>query len=197
MGEVELYELEASISDLTEVAQQVLRDEMKKRGLDRQRAASNIAPVSAEDPWPDSVDSLLDRDEDNDDEESDLPREYTWKTLLCECEQPEQAWQLRVVLKRAGIESWGNGPQSRDPRNPRILVAADQLDQAREIAARPIPQQIVDECTLPDEEYQLPVCPSCSAEDPVLEGVDPVNSWLCESCDYQWSDAVDDANVPN
>ena len=33
MGDGELEELNACIGDLTEVAQQVLRDEMKKRGL--------------------------------------------------------------------------------------------------------------------------------------------------------------------
>ena len=35
MSDQELYELDAGIGDLTEVAQQVLRDEMRSRGLER------------------------------------------------------------------------------------------------------------------------------------------------------------------
>jgi transposase-like protein len=80
---------------------------------------------------------------------------------------------------------------------PRILVAADQLEQAREVAARPIPQSIVELSKMPPEEYEPPVCPKCGAEDPLLEGVDPVNSWLCESCDHQWTDAVEEKSIPN
>jgi tRNA(Ile2) C34 agmatinyltransferase TiaS len=78
---------------------------------------------------------------------------------------------------------------------PRVVVAADQLEQAREIAARPIPQEIIDEFNAPPEEYKPPVCPKCGAEDPVLESADPVNSWLCESCGEQWSDPAEAADV--
>jgi len=62
---------------------------------------------------------------------------------LCECEEREEAWQIREVLRQAGIESWIEGQGSRvwdGMGNPRILVAADQFEQAREIATRPIPQ---------------------------------------------------------
>jgi hypothetical protein len=39
MSDEELYELYASIADLTEQAQQILSDEMKSRGLKRQSAS--------------------------------------------------------------------------------------------------------------------------------------------------------------
>jgi uncharacterized Zn finger protein len=37
-------------------------------------------------------------------------------------------------------------------------------------------------------EFVLPKCPKCGAEDPVLEGADPVNTWRCETCGKLWSE---------
>ncbi|MGA3080007.1 MAG: DUF2007 domain-containing protein [Terracidiphilus sp.] len=197
MSDGELYALDADLADLTEMAQQVLRDEMKKRGLDRQPASN---PASNQDrkvadhavaPLRDS-DDLFPISEDGADD-SDLPREYTWKTPLCDCEDGDYAGQLQAALKAAGIESWIEGAGFRvaaDMLNPRILVAADQLEQAREIASRPIPQAIAEQFKMEIPEYEPPVCPKCGAEDPVLEGADPANSWLCESCGEQWTDPV-------
>ena len=200
MSGEELYELEDDFAGLTEQAQQILRDEMKTRGLVRPRPASGEANLSERSPAS-ALDAYDDAPKAEDGaEESDLPREYTWKTLLCECNDSEEAWQLREALRQAGIESWIDGQGYRIVEGinyPRILVAADQLEQAREVASRPIPQAIVEQSRMPPEEYNPPVCPKCGAEDPLLEGVYPVNSWLCESCDYQWSDAVEDASVPN
>ncbi len=76
-----------------------------------------------------------------------------------------------------------------DFSNPRILVAADQLEQACDILSRPIPQAIVEESKAEVPEFETPVCPKCGAEDPVLENADPVNSWLCEDCGNQWTDS--------
>ena len=75
-------------------------------------------------------------------------------------------------------------------RYARVLVAADQLDQARAIAARPIPPEIVSESAPKLPDYQPPKCPGCGAPDPVLEGVDPANSWKCEQCGRQWTESV-------
>jgi hypothetical protein len=190
MGDEELYELEADFSGLTETAQQVLRDEMKTRKLEvpRKVEAEASAPLAAARRWElvsEAPEAVEDAEEAED--EGGGPHEFTWKTVLCECDQPIEAWQLRAVLRRAGIDSWVEG-RRRDLVYPRVLVAADQLEQAREIAAQPIPQEIIDEFNEPPEEYAPPVCPQCGAADPVLEGVDPVNSWLCESCGEQWTD---------
>lgn len=191
MSDGELLELDDGIADLTELAQQVLRDEMKKRGLNRPRPADN-APKFSERPvapqWDRGFGSPTAEGET---EESDLPHEYTWKTLLCECNEQEEAAPIRLALRQAGIESWieGNGfTVTMETGNPRILVAADQLEQAREILSRPIPQAIVEESKMEAPEFEFPVCPKCGAEDPVLESADPVNSWLCEECGEQWSD---------
>ena len=73
-----------------------------------------------------------------------------------------------------------------------MLVAADQLEQARAIAAQPIPQEIIEESKTEVPEFELPVCPKCGAADPVLEGVDPVNTWRCEACGYEWTEPAAD-----
>jgi hypothetical protein len=67
-------------------------------------------------------------------------------------------------------------------------VAADQVEEAREIAAKPIPKEIVEASRTGVPEYELPVCPKCGAGDPVLEDVDPVNRWLCEACENEWEE---------
>ena len=116
-----------------------------------------------------------------------------WKTLLCECETTEQARQLSDVLKRAGIESWIEGPGSRysglNLANPRLVVAADQLEDAQRVLSQPIPEEIIDESKTTVPEFELPVCPKCAAADPALEGVDPFNTWRCEACGYQWTES--------
>jgi hypothetical protein len=126
--------------------------------------------------------------------ESDGQVDYTWKTPLCDCDTLLQARELSGALKQAGIESWietpGTGSRyaSFSLASPRVLVAADQLDQARAIAAQPIPRQIIEDAQTEVPDYQPPTCPKCGAPDPILEGVDPTNSWRCEQCGQRWSD---------
>jgi hypothetical protein len=212
MYDDELLELSADSANLTEQARQVLGGELSKRGLDKPRekrtAGTRTDPIveraaialgvdqGAPDLVPDASETS------GDDEDRDRPREYTWKTLLCVCDGRDEAWQICEVLKQAGIESWLEGPGGRsyspysqlDLGAPRILVPADRLEEAREIIARPIPKEITDQSRMPVPEFELPVCPKCGAGDPVLEDVDPVNSWLCEACGNQWTESADTEN---
>ena len=146
---------------------------------------------------PDTPDPV---DEDNG------PHDYTWKTLLCKCDTSEAARQVQEVLRRVGIDSWIDRPQDYSPNHarlvglpsleligmagPRVLVAADQLDQARAIAAQPIPPEIVAESEAKVPDFEAPSCPNCGAADPILMGVDPANSWKCEQCGRQWTDSA-------
>ncbi len=191
MYDDELRELAADSQDLTEMAQQVLRDEMKKRGLGTPRTV-DLAVNRPQPPAPQVVDPGADpSDPDDVPEEGALPHDYTWKTLLCECEERDEAWQISEMLRRAGIESWIEGPGSRYAmglNNPSVMVAADQLDEARVIAESPIPQDIIDLSKMQVPEFELPVCPKCGDGNPVLEGVEPANSWRCEACGNEWSD---------
>ncbi len=201
MSDQELYQLDASIADLTEQAQQILRDEMRTHGLKRPLSVSAEADLPERSAAPGRAPGVEaatvngGRDMTGDEAEEAGPYEYTWKTLLCECNEREEAWKIHLALKQAGIESWIEGPMSQhsqDTRCPQVIVAADQLEQARQIISQPIPQEIVEQLNAPFEDYKPPVCPMCGAADPVLEGVNPANSWLCESCGKQWTEPVED-----
>jgi len=211
MSDGEILELAAKPEDLTDVAQQVLRDEMKLRGLtatmsrteanrvSNPRAAVHMEPASYRYEF---ADRQADEDEGL--------HEYTWKTRLCDCETRLQAIQLAAALQRAGIDSWIQTSRATaelmEITYPRVLVAADQLEQAQTIAAQPIPQDIIeqsqDEAESAPQYFEIPVCPRCGAPDPVLcsaeesEARDPkpddndwINSWLCEACGAEWTDA--------
>jgi hypothetical protein len=193
----ELEELAADFVDLTETAQQVLRNEMKNRGLGDPSAKGEArkqpdAPARfASSVEPDSGDPQMNDASEN--EDGDPPREYTWKTSLCECETTDQALQIQEVLKRAGIDSWVERPGSRwTSFVPRVVVAADQLEEAVHIASQPIPQDILDQSREEAPEFEPPKCPKCGAEDPVLEAVDPFNTWQCEACGKQWTESAGD-----
>ncbi len=206
MSDEELRELAADSADLTGTAQQALRGEMRSRGLgDPEAPEIRVPPVSElqqsrsvprknfdllAGPLANSY--IVPSDPEEHDHEDDPPRDYTWKTLLCECNETAEAQQLSEALRRAGIESWIEAMPnySIGVGNPRVLVAADQLEQARTIAARPIPQEIVEESEMKVPEFTPPSCPKCGAEDPVLEGVDPANKWRCEQCGEQWTEST-------
>ena len=205
MGDIEMGELAAQINDLTPNAQQALRDELKKRGMNEvssDSARTDRIPADAgangksdaQIHWEPSNYTYAfssPPDEGGDD------REYTWKTELCLCDSAKEAWRIGEVLRRAGIDSWIQGPDNRAGLDgSRVLVAADQLDQARVIAAQPVPQDVIEESNEPEdsEPYENPRCPKCHAADPTLESVEPSNNWLCESCGYAWSDPISDGS---
>lgn len=210
MSDEQIEELAADFADLTAAAQQILRGEMRSRSLGDPQAPPEASKNAGRSPKqtanhaasrlfrPQSVfasypQEIADVPPDAGDSEpkDGHPREYTWKTVLCECEQREQAWQLSEALDRAGIDSWIEGPAAGgnwELRYHRVLVAADQLEPARAIASGPIPQDIVDASREPTPEFVPPKCPGCGAADPSLEGVDAVNTWRCETCGRQWTD---------
>jgi hypothetical protein len=213
IGDEELRELAVDFADLTETAQQVLAQEMRSRGLADPRGASQ--PPQYAKSADAATESPLRADETSEDSDSittgaagllgtrapqlvpDAPdtdtddtgeHDYTWRTYLCECETRQQAQELCEVLKRAGIDCW---IASYGLVYPRVLVAADQLDQARAVAAQPIPQEIVDDSKAEAPEYEVPKCPKCGAEDPILESVEPTNHWRCEQCEAEWTEAAE------
>jgi ribosomal protein L37AE/L43A len=199
LGDEELCALAGDLSSLTDTAQQVFRSELKCRGLGdpetlvrAQSAADSFADARRDGAAQDAAESG-----DEDEAESRRTHDYTWKTLLCECDTSEQAWQICEMLKRAGIDHWLDGPGQYSPHadlditNPRVLVAADQLDEARAILAQPVPQDIIDESRETPAEFVAPRCPACGTADPVLESADPVNTWKCEMCGREWTDGVE------
>jgi len=213
-GDEELLELARDYGDLTEAAQQTLRSEMRSRGLgdpanpkspadaqltsreppqppvalnnhrDPLDIASGTFGARAPQPVPDAPDTG---------DEIDGPHEYTWKTFLCDCDTNEEAQQLAAALRQAGIDSWIQQAREFGRREARVQVAADQLDQARIIAAQPMSQKMVENEKEEAPEFVEPECPQCGSDDVVLEGVDPENTWRCEQCDAQWTEALQTA----
>ena len=202
MDDVELRELAADFGDLTPTAQEVLRGELRNRRLPEPGAKAGDETVAqkkhesaAPEPerWVNAVDAdaaVAQVEEPAEDEDDEAPREFTWKTPLCDCETMDQALQLQEALKRAGIDRWVEQPGRNAVSGPRVVVAADQLEEAQEVAARPIPREIMERFEQEQPEFVAPRCPACGAEDPVLESADRGNCWLCEVCGKQWSDAV-------
>jgi hypothetical protein len=197
----ELEELAASSDDLTETARQVLRSELSHRGLLEPGAAGLALEKTdslSDSRYRSSVDPDAGGDESDDGyegAEDDRPKEFTWKVPLCECEDEAHALAICAALKQAGIERWyeGSGSPMGNGR-PRVVVAADQLEEAREIAARPIPKDVIDSYREEMPEFEAPKCPSCGDEDPVLESAEPTNAWLCEACGRQWTEPAIDGN---
>lgn len=202
MGDIEIRDLVDQINDLTPNAQQILRDELKKRGIAERTPSQPPFPASSPQHVrdrrtishfvPASARVAGSEQEEEQEEDEDGPHEYTWKTLLCECQDLAEAMAVATVLMNAGIESWIERTQQNyvDPGSPCVKVAADQLEQARAVLAQPIPQELIEQQRelLADPTYEIPRCPKCKAEDPTLESVEPSNNWLCESCGYTWSD---------
>lgn len=197
MSDGELLELAEKPEDLTEVAQQVLRAEIRRRRLD-ERGSPTAREIAGPAPrknfdligGPLAAPQVVPSESEASSEEDEQLLDYTWKTLLCECNELVEARQLGEALKRAGIESWIEGLTSYGAGigGPRVMVAADQLEHARAIAGQPIPADILEESQIDVPEFAVPVCPKCGAHDPVLESVDPVNAWLCEACGAEWSE---------
>ena len=182
MSDGQLVELAESFSDLTEFAQPILRDELKKRGLGDSTAVPGRSSVFSR--WNNQPEA---REPSALPDDEDLPRAY-----LCECEDGEQVQQLGEALRREGIVSFVESPHAVHGASEyiisRIFVPADQLAKARKIASRPIPQEIIDGSKENVEDFVAPRCPQCGASDPLLDSIDPVNTWRCDVCNATWSD---------
>lgn len=188
MSDGQLEELAADFSNLTEIAHSVLRDELKKRALNQPPS-----PVVAHEDRSPGIGGLPDCSRfsavDVQAEAQDEPVEYTWKTVLCECGDWNQAWNISDALRREGIASWTEGPRrfyESGLIRPRVLVPADQLEEARVIASKPVPQEVIDL----HREFVPSRCPKCGAEDPVLEDSEPANHWHCDECGADWTDVT-------
>jgi hypothetical protein len=185
MHDEQLLELAGSFNDLTDMAKTVLRDELRKRDLGDPLSPNFSAVARSHADAQRAIDAAQS-------EAAGKSIDYTWKVLLCECDDKAHAWQLKQALRRAGIDCWVEDPGQFSVSPPRVSVAADQLEQARAVIANPIPQDIIDESRLEIPDYSPPNCPACGAADPTLLAADPSNSWECEICGNEWSDPVED-----
>jgi hypothetical protein len=183
-GDIELQELAADAADLTEQAQQALAAEMQSRNL-----SPKVKEVKK--PEPPAF-----ADKDDKDDESDMPTLRDFAALAPD----ECVWEFSLVedaaaasraLAAEGVESVviQGGNMLGDMRPPRLVVGPADVERADQILSRPIAAEFRDASEVQDT-YSEPVCPACSAAEPLLESVDPTNQWRCESCGHVWVDAL-------
>jgi DNA-directed RNA polymerase subunit M/transcription elongation factor TFIIS len=170
----QLQKIADQASDLTDIAQEVLRAEVSKRGLDKP-----TPNVSAED-------FIL----------SDEGMTRVWR-------MKDQAKARSVIdsLESAGIpaclvpekvefidgsfEDWVN-------------ITVVQSDQARaiEFLNQYFPRELEPEEEAGKDDERLAVCPSCHSPDIVFQNLDKVSApgttakynWTCDACGHQWKD---------
>jgi rubredoxin len=177
-GDIELQELAADAADLTDVAQQALAAEMQSR---------HLSPKVKESPKRELpvVDAL------------DMPSLRDFAALApddCVWEFPhvEDAAAASRALAAEGVESVvieGGGVVG-DMRPPRLVVGPGDIEQAEHVLSRPIAAEFRAAGDQSEDFYAQPVCPLCSAEEPLLDAVDPTNQWRCEACGHVWIDAL-------
>ncbi|CAN5502841.1 hypothetical protein BH10ACI4_BH10ACI4_28770 [soil metagenome] len=155
----ELTTLALTLGDLTDEAQQALKSELASRGLP-------LATGSAHSPQqPD---------------DSDGPVESTF-----EFANMEDALLAQSVLESAGISSMVPTSEIGAIDTPRLIVSPSDAQAAERILAHP---NALGALSAEDAIFPTAVCPKCGTPDPVLESVEPTNTWRCEACNHTWED---------
>lgn len=171
MSDARLMEMAGQAADLTELAQQVLRAEVAKRGLDKPTPVASSDGVT-----PDSTDVVS-----------------IWKL-----NDPDKAQSVVDALEAAGIaacvvpekvEFAGGGSEEQHD----VRVVRTDTGRALEV----IRANFQDD-DAPEEELdtRVEVCPNCQSADIVLESVDAAPgkdssqtyNWTCGACGHQWKD---------
>jgi hypothetical protein len=174
-GDRELTELSRGISDLTSVAQEILKAELSRRGLKIASADRSVAaPILTDE-------DLLDM------------RSYAALApadCSFEFESEKAASNAYYALTREDIEAIVISPSGdwSDTRGPRVVVFPKDAERASKILSEPSADSLKAETDDVLEDFALPVCPACGSEETMLESVDPVNQWRCDGCDHTWLD---------
>jgi hypothetical protein len=178
----ELAELSASFHELTEIAQQVLQDELKRRGL-------SSPGELAQPPLIENQDAIQDNFEL---EETPLPEsemeEVPW--ILHESGDAQILGELQEALNQAGISSRIVNPQENIYRSRFLQLQVAERDALRSEQILAQPRELKPSPPKIDEgDFETPSCPKCGASDPLLESVEPFNTWLCENCGTHWTES--------
>lgn len=208
----ELEEVAGQAAELTELAREVLRAELSRRGLSPERFERAVAPP----PAPVKPPPLAPRIKTP---SAELPAWLDTDLALRELvtlrkfrDMPE-ALLAKGCLESAGIESclvddnmvrldwfWSNLVGG-----IKLQVDSKDVEAANEILDQPIPDGFE---VAGVGEYQQPHCPRCQSLDINFQEVAPAayvsaylrvpipfhrRAWRCRSCDAEWEDDGDDA----
>ncbi|HXC97268.1 MAG TPA: hypothetical protein VNU92_16320 [Edaphobacter sp.] len=172
-GDEELIALSRNSSDLTEMAQEVLRSELARRGL-------KIAAVEKK------RETLVLTDDDLADMRSYA--ELAPEECIFDFESEREASAAYYALTGQGIEAIvvSQNKAKFDNCGPRVVVKPMDAKRAAEILSAPSSETLTGAAEESPGEYDVPRCPACGGEEIVLESVDPVNQWLCDGCGHTW-----------
>jgi hypothetical protein len=172
-GDSELVGLGRGMADLTETAQQALKEEIARRGLTVTPAPKPAAP------------EILDED--------DLAhlRAYAASAppeCTFEFEDGHGATAAYLALTEEDIAAVVISGENAalDLRGPRVVVAPQDAERAAEILSLLVNDRFTQETGVVDEDFALPRCPACGMEEAMLESVEPTNQWRCAACDHLW-----------
>ncbi|HKF47562.1 MAG TPA: hypothetical protein VKB38_09415 [Terracidiphilus sp.] len=177
----DLRDLSDDYGNLTSAAQQALREEMQRRGMD------DLVPET-----DDGYNATDEAEANPNFQAADLraqnaPEQNEWWVRVAAMEDRQQARQRVMMLSDTGIDVRGQ----LDPFGMYVIeVAANQADDANAILAQPIPQKIIDESKIEVPDFVTPKCPRCKADDAVLESSGEVNHWHCDACGHEWDEAL-------
>jgi hypothetical protein len=170
-GDEELVTLARGMADLTETAQDALKGELMRRGL---KAAVEGEP------------KRVLTDEDLHDMRSYA--ELAPAECIFDFEDERSASAAYYALTAEGIEAIVVSPKGTkvDNRGLHVVVVPKDAARAAEILSQPSAERLKAETQETPEEFALPNCPACGGEETLLESVDPVNEWRCDSCGHTW-----------
>jgi hypothetical protein len=176
-GDEELIELSLGMGDLTEMAQEVLRSEIGRRGL----------KVSAA---PERAESTVMSEDDL----ADLRAFAALAPAECvfEYKDGRGASAASLALRDAGIECvvLQDDGSRMGVRGPRVVVAPEDAEDAAAVLSQPLAERFrteVEEAT--PAEFAVPACPKCGSRETLLEAVEPANQWQCDDCGHDWLEA--------
>lgn len=182
LGQAELQEIAVRPESLTDVARDVLRSEMSKRGMP---------------PLPETS-------------KPDAPKRSNPPVMVRRCQDLPEAMLSKSILDSAGIESFLtdenlvsiNSYYSQAIGGMRLLVRSDDAETASQLLAQETPEKFNVEGV---GEYQQPRCPRCHSLDASYDELDrrvayggvfvagipmqiPNEQWKCNSCGNKWED---------
>jgi hypothetical protein len=209
-GELEKVAREAH--DLTDLAREVLRAELTKRGLTPKFVEQRLVivkPVAAKkEPAPQPGDPPPPASPEEESSSGDGEAEFRNRVVIRQFRDLPEALLAKGSLDSAGIESalvddnvvrldwfWSNAVGG-----VKLMVDREEAAEAEEVLAQPIPE---DFDVAEVGRFEQPRCPQCGSLDVNFREIDPAaylttvvsfplpihrRAWRCHACDAQWED---------
>jgi predicted RNA-binding Zn-ribbon protein involved in translation (DUF1610 family) len=185
MTDEQLVELRDDYDDLTEIAQPILRDELRRRAL-----WPPPAPQTAPPPERAPAETAIEYDI------SDiLNGGITIGTFDSEYEAGLAGYALELAKIQSGVAT---SNQQFGLQGIELRVAPDDGERAIVILSKPMPDSVREdyEAMKNAGDFELPTCPKCGSQEVLLVSAEPSNQWECDVCGHAWQDPISDAASP-